>query len=70
MCSTPDPRPAPDSRLALIGIAIDKLAEEARAGGPGDGADGMAARLACLWAMMADLDPALAQRLPRYTATD
>jgi hypothetical protein len=30
----------------------------------------MAARLACVWAMMADLDPALAQRLPHYTATD
>lgn len=70
MCSVPDPRPAPDPRLALIGVAIDKLAEEARANAPGDGADDMVQRLACVWAMMADLDPALAQRLPRYTATD
>jgi hypothetical protein len=70
MCSTPDPRLTPDARLALIGIAIDKLAEEARAGASGDGPDGMAQRLACVWAMVADLDPALAQRLPRYTATD
>jgi hypothetical protein len=30
----------------------------------------MAAGLACVWAMMADLDPALAQRLPHYTTTD
>jgi hypothetical protein len=30
----------------------------------------MVQRLACVWAMVADLDPALAQRLPRYTATD
>lgn len=70
MCSAPGPRPAPDPRLALIGIAIDKLAEEARASAPGDGADAMVQRLACVWAMVADLDPALAQRLPGYTTTD
>jgi hypothetical protein len=70
MCSIPDPRPAPDPRLTLIGVAIDKLAEEARASASGDGADGMVQRLACVWAMVADLDPALAQRLSRYTATD
>ena len=70
MCSAPGPQLTPDARLVLIGIAIDKLAEEARAGGPGDGPDGMAARLACVWAMMADLDPAMAQRLPYYTAAD
>jgi len=70
MCSAPGPQLTPDARLALIGIAIDKLAEEARASGPGDGPDGMAARLACVWAMMADLDPAMAQRLPYYTAAD
>jgi len=68
MCSIPDAWPAPDPRLALIGVAIDRLAEEARLGA--SGTDGMAARLACVWAMMADLDPALAQRLPKYTATD
>jgi hypothetical protein len=70
MCSAPGPQLTPDARLVLIGIAIDKLAEEARAGGSGDETDGMAARLACVWAMMADLDPAMAQRLPYYTGAD
>ena len=79
MCSITDPR------LALIGTAIDELAEAARAaaGDPGartpdttaDGAmaqdamaqDAMAERVACIWAMVADLDPALAHRLSQYT---
>ncbi|MGP8000633.1 MAG: hypothetical protein ACLPKI_25435 [Streptosporangiaceae bacterium] len=59
MCSTPDPR------LTLIGAAIDELAAEALA--HGDKADTMAARLADVWAMVAALDPGLAQRLPGYT---
>jgi hypothetical protein len=57
MCSMPDPR------LTLIGTAIDELAAEARA----DGADAVAGRLAELWAMVAAMDPELAQRLPGYT---
>ena len=74
MCSITDPR------LALIGTAIDELAEAARAaaGDPGartpdttaDGAlaqDALAERVACIWAMVADLDPALAHRLSQYT---
>jgi hypothetical protein len=74
MCSITDPR------LALIGTAIDELAEAARiaAGDPGAGTpdttaedamsqDAMAQRVACIWAMVADLDPALAHRLSQYT---
>jgi hypothetical protein len=70
MCSTTDPR------LAMIGTAIDELAEAARAeavagAGAGDSrpgtADTMAERVAGIWAMVADLDPGLAQRLSQYT---
>jgi len=61
MCSTPD------ARLALIGQAIDKLAEEARTGTQAAAAaDDVMQRLAEIWAMVAELDPGLAQRLPRY----
>jgi hypothetical protein len=56
MCSMPDPR------LALIGTAIDELAEDAA----GEGLDTLHRRLAELWAMVAALDPGLAQRLPGY----
>ena len=68
MCSMTDPR------LAMIGTAIDELAEAARAdaaAGAGDSrpgtADTMAERVAGIWAMVADLDPGLAQRLSQYT---
>ncbi|MDX6334873.1 MAG: hypothetical protein QOG05_2213 [Streptosporangiaceae bacterium] len=76
MCSMTDPR------LAMIGTAIDELAEAARAeaardgtaspGTPGDTdtSDTMAERVAGIWAMVADLDPGLAQRLARYTDQD
>lgn len=56
MCSMPDPR------LALIGTAIDELAEDAA----GEGVDTLHRRLAELWAMVAALDPELAQRLLCY----
>ena len=56
MCSMPDPR------LVLIGTAIDELAEEAAA----EGVDRLDRRLADLWAMVAAVDPGLAQRLPGY----
>ena len=73
-----------DERLALIGTAIDELAEAARvaAGDAGPGTpdtmtqnamtqdtmtqDAMAERVADIWAMVADLDPALAHRLSQY----
>ena len=74
MCSMTDPR------LAMIGTAIDELAAAARAdaaraeaagAGAGDNrpgtADTMAERVAGIWAMVADLDPGLAQRLSQYT---
>ena len=69
MCSTPD------ARLALIGQAIDKLAEEARTGTQAAGTKGAAAddvmqRLAEIWAMVAELDPGVAQRMPRYVGPD
>lgn len=56
MCSMPDPR------LALIGIAIDELAEDAARAGM----DTLDRRLAELWAMVAAVDPELAQRPPGY----
>jgi hypothetical protein len=69
-----------DPRLAMIGAAIDELAEASRAasGTPGpssipgapDTSGSMAERVARIWAMVADLDPGLAQRLPGYTAQD
>ena len=68
MCSITDPR------LAMIGTAIDELAEAARAeeaqpqAGLGLGMSGtMAERVAGIWAMVAELDPGLAQRLAQYT---
>ncbi len=66
MCSITDPR------LAMIGTAIDELAEEARAAAarprPALGApDTMAERVAGIWAMVAELDPGLARRLAQYT---
>jgi hypothetical protein len=66
MCSITDPR------LAMIGTAIDELAEEARAAAacprPALGTpDTMAERVAGIWAMVAELDPGLARRLAQYT---
>jgi len=55
MCSTPDPW------LALVG-AIEELAADAAGAGP----DTLDRRLADLWAMVAAVDPGLAQRLPGY----
>lgn len=66
MCSTPDPR------LDRIGTAIDEIGElaaEAAAAG-GDGTGTLAGRLAEVWAMVADVDPGLARRLPGYTTAD
>jgi hypothetical protein len=69
-----------DPRLALIGAAIDELAEASRAasGSPGSSPTPggpetpgtMAERVARIWAMVADLDPGLAQRLSGYTDQD
>ena len=65
MCSITDPR------LAMIGMAIDELAEAARAEAaclrpPLGTSETMAERVAGIWAMVAELDPGLAQRLAQY----
>jgi hypothetical protein len=76
-----------DARLALIGQAIDELADEmrrTRAGAQQTGtestrtgstgtvadADSVVQRLATLWAMVAELDPGLAERAARYAPSE
>ena len=60
MCSTAA------QRIAEIGRAIDDLAVRAA---PGAGhADPIVARLAELWALLAELDPEVARRLAGYQA--
>jgi len=61
MCSTPVQR---------ITRAIDELAAQtdaARSGGAGDSGQ-VVTRLAELWALLAELDPEVAKRLPTYEA--
>jgi len=61
MCSTVE------GRLAMIGKAIDEVAAAASEGTrTGAGLDDLTARLAAIWAMLAELDPALAGRLRDY----
>ncbi len=60
MCSITDPR------LAMIGMAIDELAEAACLRPPLGTSETMAERVAGIWAMVAELDPGLAQRLAQY----
>jgi len=61
VCSTED-------RLARIGEAIDEVAEAASEGAAsGEGMDDLTAQLARIWAMLAELDPALAGRLRGYS---
>ena len=67
MCSTKDERLAQIGRaIAQIGRAIDELAADSvpprRAGSDASMED----RLARIWAMIAELDPELARRMPRY----
>ncbi len=56
-----------EGRLALIGEAIDDVASALSAGELSSArmAD-LTARLARIWGMLADLDPALARRLRNY----
>jgi hypothetical protein len=62
MCST-------EARLARIGQAIDEVAAAVSAGGTsGAELDDLAERLARIWAMLAEIDPALARRLRGYAA--
>ncbi len=61
MCSTLE------ARLAMLRAAIDEVALAARPGQPGHvTAEELAERLAALWGMIAELDPALAARLRGY----
>jgi hypothetical protein len=56
-------------RVAEIGRAIDDLAAQARAArgaGQPDEQRRIAARLAELWSMIAELDPEVARRVPTY----
>jgi hypothetical protein len=60
MCSTTS------ERLARIGMAIDQLAADALAADRAGSDAGMRDRLASIWAMVAELDPELARRVPEY----
>jgi len=56
-----------ESHLARIGEAIDEVAAAARGSAvPGADMDDLANRVAGIWAMVAEIDPALALRLPGY----
>jgi len=61
MCSTVE------ERLALIGRAIDEVDAAASAGElSGARVAELTARLAHIWAMIAEVDPALARRMQGY----
>jgi hypothetical protein len=60
MCSTTS------ERLARIGMAIDELAADWQAADRAGTDAGMQDRLARIWAMVAELDPELARRVPKY----
>lgn len=60
MCSTAS------ERLARIGMAIDELAADCLAPDRAGPDAGMQERLAGIWAMIAELDPELARRMPEY----
>ncbi|HEY5357903.1 MAG TPA: hypothetical protein VIJ82_09475 [Streptosporangiaceae bacterium] len=67
MCSIPGGRPAPaggPGELDRLGRAIDELAAAAQARDAT--VRDVAARLARVWEMVADLDPELARRLAGY----
>jgi hypothetical protein len=60
MCSTTS------ERLTRIGMAIDELAADSLTADHAGSDTGMQDRLARIWAMIAELDPELARRMPRY----
>jgi hypothetical protein len=61
MCSTRE------ARLARISAAIEEVAAAARGGSGHTDISELADRVADIWAMVADLDPTLAARLPGYS---
>jgi hypothetical protein len=64
MCSNASPRIPVDLAIRLRAV-IDELAAEAAADQPAAG--DLATRLAAAWALIADVDPELADRAARYT---
>jgi hypothetical protein len=60
MCS----KPAPEELAARLRTMIDELAADASTG---DTDGELAARLASVWALLADADPELAARTARYS---
>jgi hypothetical protein len=64
MCSNASPRP-PADLAGRLRTFIDDLAAEAEADQPAAGE--LAARLAAAWALIADVDPELADRTARYS---
>jgi hypothetical protein len=63
MCSTTG------DRLTEIAAAIDELAAGWRVADAAGRADVLARRLADLWALVAELDPGVASRLPGYQSS-
>jgi hypothetical protein len=56
-----------ESRLARVGEAIDEIDAAVHAATPAaPDMDDLAERVATIWAMVAELDPALALRMPGY----
>jgi len=51
-----------EARIARLGQAIDEIAELGRHAGLPE----LTQRLAVVWALMAELDPGVASRLPGY----
>lgn len=60
MCSTPE------ASLDSLVEAIDELAADSEAG---TATAHLAKQIAAIWGMIADLDPELARRRPRYEST-
>jgi hypothetical protein len=57
-----------DQRLAEIREAIDAVAAAVRGGAAGEAsAAELSARVAAIWAMLAELDPALALKVATYS---
>jgi hypothetical protein len=65
MCSNVVPRREPEDDLAgRLGAVIDELAAAA---GERPANDDLTARLAAIWALIAEADPELAERTAKYS---
>ncbi len=66
MCSNASGRPEDEALAGRLGSAIDDVA--AAAGSDGQVPDGdLTTRLAAAWALIAEVDPELADRTARYS---